>query len=123
MVESISDTLNSEKTEKRQIADHIEVNEPLELKSDKPVYFKAGQSSSAQFYFTTNDKSVIKVRVWSLEGESERNLYMNVGKQTCGEANCDWESTYERVNEINVSPEDSKYRAGMYRCLVRIPKG
>ena len=55
-----------------------DVSNPVELETNKPVYFKSAKDTFTKFYFIVSDPQVVKVDVWPLDAKSDPDLYIRI---------------------------------------------
>ena len=101
----------------------IDISEPMELESQKPVYFKAKEGTFTRFYFQVDTPCVIKVKTWPLDRESEPDLYMTVDQEEVNSDVNHWKSNRIGADEIVIYPDNPKFKTGLYRVAVEAFRG
>ena len=101
----------------------IEVNGPMELQNQKPIYFIAKGSSYTHFYFQIDQPAVIKIKTWPLDQDSEPDLYVTVNQENVSSESYHWKSNKIGADEIVLYPDDPKFKLGLFRVAVEAFRG
>ena len=94
----------------------------LQLENEKSVLFRCEGRDPAQycrFYFDVEEPCIVKVSTWTVQGDSNPSLFVDIDNENVNTTNNLFRSSKNGPNHVTVCPQDRQFELNVWNVAIK----